>query len=94
MRVRGKQDASYWLGLVAFEQGNYPSAIDYFTQRTLAAIPNSPWLGGASYNTARAYEASGQPKQAQEWYYRPQTSTPSTYGNVLRATWLGEEKRD
>ena len=94
MRVRGKQDASYWLGLVAFEQGNYPSAIDYFTQRTLAAIPNSPWLVGASYNTARAYEASGQPKQAQEWYYRPQTSTPSTYGNVLRATWLGEEKRD
>ncbi len=93
-RVRGKQDASYWLGLVAFEQGNYPSAIDYFTQRTLAAIPNSPWLVGASYNTARAYEASGQPKKAEEWYYRPQAFSPSTYGNVLRATWLGEGKRD
>ena len=50
-----KQDASYWLGLVAFEQGNYASAIDYFTKRTLGADPNSPWIVGASYNTARAY---------------------------------------
>ena len=39
----GKCYASYWLGALAMEQGNYASAIDYFTNRTLAAAPTGQW---------------------------------------------------
>ena len=61
---RGKHDASYWLGLIAFEQGNYPSAIDYFTKRTLDAVPDSPWTPAATYNVGPRLRGPGQPKQA------------------------------
>ncbi len=57
MCLLGKNDASYWLGLIAFEQENDASAIDYFTKRTLNAVDNSPWQVAATYNAARAYEA-------------------------------------
>ena len=55
-----KEDASYWLGLIAFEQKNYPVAIDYFSRRTLDATPDGPWTDGAHYNLGRTYEALGQ----------------------------------
>jgi tetratricopeptide (TPR) repeat protein len=91
--VQGKHDASYWLGLLAFEQGNYPSAINYFTRLTLGTARNSPWSAGAAYNTARAYEASGQPQKALQWYRRRQAISPSTYGNLLRAAWLEQANK-
>ncbi len=88
----GKCYASYWLGELAMERGNYPSAIDYFANRTLAVAPDSPWADGAHYNLARAYEATGQREKAiQE--YQAVGSSPSAYGNALRARWLKEQKR-
>ena len=60
----GKQDASFWLGLVAFEQKNYASAIDYFSKRTLAAMPGGPWTHAARYNLAHTYEVSGRRQEA------------------------------
>jgi len=92
--VRGKQNASYWLGLIAFEQGNdasYAAAIDYFDKRTLQAVPNSQWGLGASYNLGRAYEATGQRKKAIEWYQRAEAIFPGSYGSLLRAKWLKKE---
>jgi len=86
---RAKQDASYWLGLIAFQRDNYPSAIDYFLTRTLEASPGGFWTHGAKYNLARAYEASGEPEKAIE-LYRSDTASPGYHGNRLRAQWLAE----
>ncbi|MDZ7620632.1 MAG: tetratricopeptide repeat protein, partial [Patescibacteria group bacterium] len=58
--ARGKQDASYWLGLMAYEQGAYDAALDYLAKRTLDASPDGPWTHGARYNLARTYEATGE----------------------------------
>ena len=82
--VVGKLDASYWLGLIAFEQGNDASAIDYFTKRTLGAYPypNNPWRDAAPYNIARAYEASGQRRNALEWYRRSEFR-PGVSGSLI-----------
>ncbi len=84
---RAKLDASYWLGLIAFEQGNYPSAIDWFANRTLAAAPAGPWTLGARYNLGRSREAAGQAQAAVEEYVVGSFS-PLVYGNLLRARWL------
>ncbi len=85
--VRAKQNASYWLGLIASERANYPSAIDYFFQRTLIASLGGPWTHGAKYNLARAYEASNEREKAVE-LYRSDTTSPAYHGNLLRARWL------
>jgi tetratricopeptide (TPR) repeat protein len=87
--LRGKIDASYWLGLIAYEQENYPSAIDYFRKRTLEVTPNGPRTAGAHYNLARSYEALGQTQKAVEEYEAGVFSL-ADYGNALRARWLNE----
>ncbi|MGD0898686.1 MAG: transglutaminase-like domain-containing protein [Thermoguttaceae bacterium] len=87
--LRGKHDASYWLGLIAAGQGDFPSAIDYFTKRTLDAAAQSPWMPGIHYNLGRTYEADGQPDRAVEEYLSGIRS-PMHAGNLLRARWLKE----
>ena len=78
-----KEDASYWLGLIAFEQKNYPVAIDYFSRRTLEATPDGPWTDGAHYNLGRTYEALGQLEPAIELFQSDRS--PQKHGNRLRA---------
>jgi len=90
MLIQAKQSASFWMGLIAYERGtdsSYDSAIDYFTKRTLDASPDGPWTHAAKYNLARSYEAIGQPKKAIE-RYQLDTTSPSYFGNLLRARWL------
>lgn len=89
--VRAKQDASYWLGLLAYEQGEFTSAIDYLAVRTLEASPDGPWTHGARYNLARVYEASGDLDRAVSQLASDPLS-PSRHGNLLRARWLNELK--
>ena len=88
--------ASYWLGLIVAEQGNYPAAIDWFAARTLRLDPeggqatdgaDTPWAAGATYNIARAYEADGQIDKAIQTY-RCDTDSPYRDSNLLRARWL------
>jgi tetratricopeptide (TPR) repeat protein len=86
-----KQSSSYWLGLVAFERGNYEAAIDYLLTRTLLAAPDGPWTAGARYNLARAYEALGQTDEAIR-YYRADLSA-QRHGNLLRALRLEARKK-
>ncbi len=81
-----KQTASYWLGLIAFERGNYPAAVDYLQTRTLAAFPDGPWSAGARYNLGRALEALGQKEEAIR-FYRADLSA-QRHGNLLRARGL------
>lgn len=87
--LEGKLNASFWLGMVAFEQGNYPSAIDYFSKRTLEASPTGRWASAARYNLGRCEEALGHPKKAIE-EYQAGIFSPGDYGSVLRARWLNE----
>ncbi len=87
---QAKQDASYWLGLVMFQQRSYPAAIDFFANRTLEDTPGSPWASGARYNLARTYEASGEAAKAIS-LYQSDTKSPQSHGNQLRARWLNEQ---
>jgi tetratricopeptide (TPR) repeat protein len=87
---QGKQSASFWLGLVAFERQDYSSAIDWFGKRTLEATPNGPWSPAARYNLARTYEATDELDRAIA-LYEADTSLQS-HGNKLRARWLKERQ--
>ncbi len=81
-----KYDASYWLGLVQYEGGDretYRSAADYFTARTLRALPGGPWTHGAHYNLGRCYEALDQPSEALEEY-----QAAGDPGSRVRVAWL------
>lgn len=86
-----KHDASYWLGLIAYESGSYQTAADYLSKRTLDVNPNSPWRSGALYNLARAEEALGLDDDAIETYR--QIESPQQYGDHLRARWLEARRR-
>jgi tetratricopeptide (TPR) repeat protein len=86
-----KQSASYWLGLIAFERGNYPTAVDYFETRTLEAAPEGPWTAGARYNLARSLEAMGRTDEAVR-YYKADLSA-QRQGNMLRAQRLEGTKK-
>ena len=91
--IWGKQDASYWSGLIAYQRGNYAAAIDYFTTRTLLAYPDGPWTDGARYNLARAYEASGETRRA-VLQCGSDDASPGYLGDLLRAKWLQNSPND
>ncbi len=93
----GKQDASYWLGLIVFEEAarggkddaarkNYEVALDYFQKRVLEQYPDGIWTSGARYNLGRTYEALGQNAEARAAYEADQG--PQRHGNLLRARGL------
>ncbi|MGD9721685.1 MAG: tetratricopeptide repeat protein [Pirellulales bacterium] len=83
MLRHAKQDASFWLGLVCFEQEQYPAAVDFFAKRTLEATPDGPWTPSARYNLARTYEALGRTDEAIALYEAD--DSPQSHGNKLRA---------
>lgn len=82
-----KMFASYWLGVLALEQGNVPSAIDYLKTRTIEAFPDGIWNHAAIYHLGRAYELAGEAEKAIEVYRNDKQSMLSR-GNLLRAKWL------
>jgi hypothetical protein len=88
--LRGvKQDASYWLGLVSFERGQYQPAINHLANRTLKSFPNGQWVNGARYNLGRSYEEVEDYVAAVEQYEAD--TSPQRYGNLLRAKQLREQ---
>jgi hypothetical protein len=92
--LRGKLDATYWLGLIAQERGKYETAADDFLNRGWPKLTSaeSPWTAGARYNLARTYEAAGDIPQA-VGAYRSNDSSPGYQGDLLRARWLVEQNR-
>ncbi len=78
-----KEDASYWLGLIAYERGSHGAAVDYFLKRTLEAFPDGRWTDGARYNLARTYEAMNRFDEAVILYEND--TSPQQHGNLLRA---------
>jgi hypothetical protein len=83
-----KQAASFWLGLIAFEQQDYAPAIDYFYERVLLADPDGVWTAGARYNLGRSYEALGETEKAVAQYQLDKSE--QSHGNRLRARRLLE----
>ena len=99
LMVRTKQTATYWLGLIAFERGEYEVAANYFEKRLIDAYPGSMWISGAKYNLARCYEAMGVRDQdkvsvdkAIEIYKSVQNS-PMTPACTWRAIWLESQNQ-
>lgn len=80
---QGKQYASYWIGLVHYEVGNYEDARNWFERRTIESSPDSFWIHGARYNLGRAHEAMGNYEEARAVYLLDQS--PQRHGNLLRA---------
>lgn len=87
--ITAKRNASYWLGIVAYERGLYEAAVEHFQTRTLKATPAGPWTYGARFNLARTYEAQGNLEKAIELY--EEDTSPQRHGNRLRAKWLKEK---
>lgn len=81
--AKGRDNTSYWIGLIHFETGNPRAAVDWLDGRTLQAHPNGPWTAGARYNLARAYEELGAYNLAQDLYIADES--PQRQGNLLRA---------
>lgn len=72
----GKQDATYWLALVASGRGNYNSAEDYLSKRILEKAPDSLLRHvrhGAFYNLARTVEDAGQIERGDDLSIRPRS---------------------
>ncbi len=84
-----KSNASYWLGLLSYDLGNYRVAKDWLENRTLKARPNGPWTPGGQYNLARTYEAMGELRKAIELL--EQDTSPQRLGNLVRARLLSAQ---
>lgn len=59
-----KEDATYWLGVVTLEEGEYQAAVDYLGRMTLEAAPDSRWTDAARANLGRALAALGKTDEA------------------------------
>jgi hypothetical protein len=88
----GKQDATYWLGLTAYERGNYSAANYYLYNRTLEVWPRGMWARGARYNYARSVEAGGDFDKAISLFHLDEAAEDYA-GQLLRAQWLQERPK-
>ena len=68
---------------MAYQRGNYPSAIDYFLNEDDRSLSRRPLVDRRRYNLARTYEASGKPDLA-ILLYSSNTASPGYHGDVLR----------
>ncbi|MCC7474709.1 MAG: hypothetical protein IT425_04895 [Pirellulales bacterium] len=80
-----KLHATYWLGLLSFDEGKPAVAANWLSRPELAA-KGSPWLHGARYNLARALEAEGKLDEAIAILEKDES--PQRHGNQLRAAQL------
>jgi tetratricopeptide (TPR) repeat protein len=77
-----KLDATYWVGLLLFDDGKFDVAAPWLERPELQAA-ESRWKSGASYNLARTYEAQGKIDQAVALLEAG--TSPQRHGNLLRA---------
>lgn len=81
-----KDAASYWVGLLLFDQGKFDLAEGWFGDPRLAAKTGAYWASGTRYNLARTYEAEGKYAEAIKLYEAD--DSPQRDGNRLRAQQL------
>jgi hypothetical protein len=98
LMVRTKQNASFWLGLIAFDRGEFSVAVDYFDQRVVSAFPDGIWTSAARYNLGRSYEAlARQDDKPEHWknaveVYRSVKDSPWTAACRWRASAIKQEQ--
>ena len=91
---RIKLNASFWLGTIAFERGEYQSASRYFQTRVLESASENRWTSTAKYNLGRCWEAIAirdndlDAKYKAIEIYRSVIDSPWTPICTLRASWL------
>lgn len=86
LQTESKEHASYWLGLVHMERGEFDVAVNWLKVRTLESHPTGPWTQGARYNLARCYEALGRVEEARRLFLIDES--PQRHGCLLRARQL------
>ncbi len=86
-----KLNATYWLGLISFDDGKYDIAANWFSRPELAASL-SPWSAGARYNLARSYEAAHNPDAAASLLKN--SESPQRQGDIVRAGQLPSENKN
>ncbi len=77
-----KLDATYWIGLLSFDEGKYEVAADWLSHPQLSE-DDSPWSTGARYNLARTLEALKKYDEAVKLL--EEDTSPQQHGNRLRA---------
>jgi hypothetical protein len=77
-----KLHATYWLGLLSFDDGKYENAANFFSHAQLND-KESASRTGAQYNLARSLEAQEKLKEAIPLL--EQSSSPQKQGDALRA---------
>ncbi len=87
IRKAAKLDATYWQGMLKFDDGMYDVAADWLGREELTA-GGSPWAAGARYNLARTLEAQGKFEEAAKILEKD--TSPQQHGDKLRAKWLRE----
>ena len=90
--TKNKMRASYWIGLIHMESGNYKAAAKWLSVRLLDKYEITkqgdpcPWRVGATYNYARALEAMGKFAEARNVLLRDETI--GRHGSLVRARLL------
>ncbi len=85
-----KAAASYWLGLLSYDRGNYPVALTWLGDLTLDRASQGRWANGARYNLARTQEAMGNLEEAVKLLQADPADAPQRHGNLVRARRLAE----
>lgn len=87
-----KSTASYFLGIIAVEQGNDRVALDFLRGNSLQAALGTRWGPGIIFNVGRALESQGAYEEAINTY-RSDVFMPSAQGSLIRARWLEQLTR-
>jgi hypothetical protein len=82
---KAKLNATYWLGLLAFDEGQFEVAAHWFSRPEIAAA-DSPWNTGARYNLARTLAAAN--KLADAIKILESDASPQQHGNQVLARHL------
>jgi hypothetical protein len=80
-----KRAATYWVGLLSFDEGKFNIAEDWL-RRSGLGDDESPWSAGTRYNLARALEAQDEFDEAVKLL--EEDTSPQRHGNQLRARML------
>jgi hypothetical protein len=91
IRKTAKVNATYWQGLLSFDDGKYDVALDWLGREELST-KDSSWAAGALYNRARTLEAQEKFDEAAELLERD--TSPQRQGNKIRAKWLREREKE
>jgi hypothetical protein len=84
---RAREDSTYFLGLVKFEEREYGPAGEW-GKRYLQRYPSGVWVAGVNYYLGRCAEAQQDSAKAIEYFTAPDPSRQGI-GNLVRARRLG-----